>query len=172
MPTVDCGDEAATWFSRYILDQPNGLRLGYLPNNPKRDLKNSYPDLINKFPYLDNNSGVNLLFQNSIDVLLKSFWFLQGLYTDLTSFMLMNKSSVDDLNTKLNDKVNHRYFRPNILVDGDNIPPFDEDNWEWIKIGHVVFRSVKPCTRCTLTTINPDDGVRNKQEEPLKTLKK
>lgn len=84
----------------------------------------------------------------------------------------MNKSSIDDLNGKLDQKVSERNFRPNILIDGDNIPPYDEDKWDWMKIGDVVFRHVKPCTRCHLTTINPENGVRDKGEEPLKTLKK
>ncbi|MCP4193808.1 MAG: MOSC domain-containing protein, partial [Planctomycetaceae bacterium] len=34
--------------------------------------------------------------------------------------------------------------------------------------GTVVFRVAKPCPRCTMTTVDPDTGV--KEIEPLKTL--
>ncbi|XP_062537481.1 mitochondrial amidoxime-reducing component 1-like [Armigeres subalbatus] len=31
VPTVDCGDEVAEWFSTYLLDKPNGYRLRFYP---------------------------------------------------------------------------------------------------------------------------------------------
>lgn len=41
MKTLDCGEEAATWFSRFILGKDTGARLGYyLQENPafRRDI--------------------------------------------------------------------------------------------------------------------------------------
>ncbi|KAJ8961039.1 hypothetical protein NQ317_010389 [Molorchus minor] len=55
---------------------------------------------------------------------------------------------------------------------GQKIQPYEEDTWEWVRIGDAVFRNVKECTRCTLTTIGPENGVRNSDREPLKTLEK
>lgn len=58
----------------------------------------------------------------------------------------MTTRSVEKLNEKLERPVPTLQFRPNILVSTQQ--PFEEDNWEWIKIGErVVIRNVKPCSR-------------------------
>lgn len=63
-----------------------------------------------------------------------------------------------------------RQFRPNFLVRGSL--PYEEDKWKWIRIGETaVFKNVKPCTRCVLTTINPDTAIMEPKREPLRTLK-
>lgn len=61
IPTIDCGDEAATWFSRYILDSPDGLRLGFNLNKSRRDLISTNPSLVKQFKNIDNSSGVVIL---------------------------------------------------------------------------------------------------------------
>lgn len=64
-------------------------------------------------------------------------------------------------------------FRHNIVVDGPDLEPYDEDTWDWIKVGDdVVLRNVKDCTRCILTTIGPENGIRDPEREPLRTLEK
>lgn len=76
---------------------------------------------------------------------------------------------MEDLNKRIGKPLATVYnFRPNIVVD---CPAYIEDKWNWIKIGDVIFQVIKPCTRCVLTTINPETGERNKDGEPLKTLK-
>lgn len=92
------------------------------------------------------------------------------MYSDLSSYLLINKASVDELNTRLPESVSVRHFRPNIVIEGEDATAFTEDNWDWIKIGDVIFRNVKPCTRCIFITINPDTAIRNPKREPLKTL--
>lgn len=57
-------------------------------------------------------------------------------------------------------------FRPNLVITGAE--PFAEDSWTRIRVGEVIFRAVKPCARCVLTTIDADTAVRTK--EPLVTL--
>lgn len=86
--------------------------------------------------------------------------------------MLMNQVSVNDMNKKIgNSTISIENFRPNIVVDGPNLEPYAEDNWDWIKIGDgIILRNVKECTRCIFTTINADTGVRNANREPFKTL--
>jgi uncharacterized protein len=59
-----------------------------------------------------------------------------------------------------------RRFRPNVVVAGAS--PWAEDGWRRLRIGDVVFRSVKGCGRCVLTTIDPDTAVQGK--EPIATL--
>ena len=84
--------------------------------------------------------------------------------------MLMTTRSIEVLNEKLEIPVPALQFRPNILVSTQE--PFEEDNWEWIKIGeNVVIRNFKPCTRCKFVIVNPETGTAEK-EEPLKTLKR
>ena len=59
-------------------------------------------------------------------------------------------------------------FRPNLVVDGES--PWAEDGWRRMRIGAAVFRVVKGCDRCVMTTTDPDDASRGK--EPLRTLAK
>lgn len=60
--------------------------------------------------------------------------------------MMMNESSLSDLNSKLDEKVRALQFRPNFMVKGPSA--YAEDNWKWVRIGEtVVFRNIKPCQR-------------------------
>lgn len=58
-------------------------------------------------------------------------------------------------------------FRPNIVLDGNL--PFEEDVWQTIRIGKVVFNVVKPCSRCVITTIDQASGEKP-SKEPIETL--
>ncbi len=44
-------------------------------------------------------------------------------------------------------------FRPNLVVTG--FPPWAEDDWRRIRVGDAIFRAVKGCARCVITTIDP-----------------
>ena len=57
-------------------------------------------------------------------------------------------------------------FRPNLVVGGT--AAWAEDGWRRLRIGGAVFRAVKGCDRCVLTTIDPDTAVKGK--EPIATL--
>ena len=59
-----------------------------------------------------------------------------------------------------------RRFRPNVVVAG--AAPWAEDRWRLVRIGDIVFRAVKGCDRCVLTTIDPDTAAKGK--EPIATL--
>jgi len=59
-----------------------------------------------------------------------------------------------------------RRFRPNVVV--ETTVPFAEDDWRRIHIGPIQFRVAKGCSRCVLTTIDPDTLV--KGGEPIRTL--
>ena len=87
-------------------------------------------------------------------------------FADAFPFLLIGKSSLDDLNSRLDEPVPMNRFRPNIVVSG--VEPFAEDNWDEIHIGEVDFSVVKPCSRCTVTTVDQDSG--NRGKEPLRTL--
>jgi uncharacterized protein YcbX len=57
-------------------------------------------------------------------------------------------------------------FRPNLVVAGGDA--WAEDDWRRARVGDAVFRAVKGCARCVLTTIDPDTALRAK--EPIASL--
>jgi uncharacterized protein YcbX len=61
-----------------------------------------------------------------------------------------------------------RRFRPSVVVRG--APAWDEDHWRRLRIGDAVFRAVKGCDRCAITTTDPDTAELGK--EPLASLAK
>ncbi len=88
-------------------------------------------------------------------------------FTDGFPLLLIGEGSLADLNARLQQPVPMRRFRPNLVVAGTE--PFAEDQWRRIRIGGVTLRVVKPCSRCVVTTIDPDRGEVVGQE-PLRTL--
>jgi len=89
-------------------------------------------------------------------------------FADGFPMMLITEASLNDLNTRLEQPVSMRRFRPNLVVDGE--APYAEDNWRRIRIGEVEFEGVKNSSRCIFTTIDPDTGIKNPAIEPLRTL--
>ena len=88
-------------------------------------------------------------------------------FADGYPFLLIGQSSLDDLNTRLEEPVPMNRFRPNFVVAGAG--PFEEDTWKRIRIGSTEFHLVKPCARCVLTTVDQVSGVKT-GKEPLATL--
>jgi uncharacterized protein YcbX len=82
------------------------------------------------------------------------------------TFLLISEASLADLNARLEQPVPMNRFRPNLVVGG--CEPFAEDDWKLVRIGQIAFRVVKPCSRCTITTV--DQGTATKSKEPLRTL--
>ncbi|KAK4887737.1 hypothetical protein RN001_004008 [Aquatica leii] len=149
--TIDCGDEAAKWVSTYLLERDFGLRIGYHNGVPKRNIKKYHEKYIKIHKKLQNATS--------------------GMYSDLSTVLLMNKSSVNDLITKIPDSgVTVHNFRPNIVIRGD-ITPYSEDDWEKIKIGDTVLETTMPCSRCSMVTINPETAYYHENYEPIRTLK-
>lgn len=95
-------------------------------------------------------------------------------FADSYPLLLISQASLDDLNQRLlanNQRtVSMTQFRPNIVI--DNCLPFAEDGWQTVRIGEIEFRVSKPCERCIFTTVNPENGIKDPQQQPLKTLKK
>ena len=75
-------------------------------------------------------------------------------------------------------------FRPNLVVTGSR--PFEEDEWALVHVGGedgqgaqpglplaggVLFRGVKPCSRCKVTTTDQESGVPDPAAQPLGALK-
>ncbi len=81
-------------------------------------------------------------------------------------FLLVSEASLADLNARLERPVPMNRFRPNLVVGG--CEPFAEDGWRLVRIGRITLRVVKPCARCTITTV--DQGTAATGKEPLRTL--
>lgn len=89
-------------------------------------------------------------------------------FADGYPLLLIGQASLDDITSRVGRPLEMLRFRPNLVIEGSEA--FAEDGWKRIRIGDVEFRVVKSCSRCILTTIDPQTGVRDEQREPLATL--
>lgn len=87
-------------------------------------------------------------------------------FADGYPILIVGTSSLENLNSKLEEPVLMNRFRPNIVIDTD--VPHIEDSWEQIKIGSSNLMVIKPCARCPVVTIEQETATRSK--EPLRTL--
>ena len=94
----------------------------------------------------------------------------QVAFADGFPLLLIGQASLQDLSSKVGRPLEMLRFRPNLVIEGSDA--FAEDGWKRIRIGDVEFRVVKPCSRCILTTIDPQTGERSTDREPLATLQK
>jgi uncharacterized protein YcbX len=70
----------------------------------------------------------------------------EAIFHDLSPFMLISEESLNDINSKLTEKVTIRNFRPNFFV--QNCSKFAEDDWDEFWIEKVNFFKIRHCTRC------------------------
>ena len=89
-------------------------------------------------------------------------------FTDGQQYLILGQSSLDNLNTKLDQPVNIDRFRPNIVFSNADI--HIEDSWNEIQIGKSKFMLTKTCARCNIIAIDQTTSINGK--EPLKTLAK
>ncbi len=87
-------------------------------------------------------------------------------FSDAYPILLIGQASLNDLNTRLERPVPMNRFRPNLVVEG--WAPYEEDWVGTFKAGTILFKAVKPCARCVLTTIDQDTAEKGK--DPLATL--
>ena len=89
-------------------------------------------------------------------------------FADGFPFLITSLASLEDLNERLDAPVDMRRFRPNIVVAGSE--PWQEDRWSKLKLGEQSFDIVKPSSRCVLTTVDPDTGIKDPGQQPLRML--
>lgn len=100
-------------------------------------------------------------------------------FSDGFPYLLASQASLADINAMLEVEglppVSMVRFRPNIVVDGVDMKPWEEDGWDTISIcskltGHcsLQFDLVKPCSRCKIPSINPETA--EEEVEPNATL--
>lgn len=89
-------------------------------------------------------------------------------FVDSQQYLIIGQSSIDHLNSKLEQAIDVNRFRPNIVFSTSNAHV--EDTFKEIQISTSKFIQIKPCGRCNVITINQDTAEAGK--EPLKTLAK
>jgi uncharacterized protein len=89
-------------------------------------------------------------------------------FSDGYPILLAGSSSLDYLNTQLEQPLDWDRFRPNIVVQTSQ--PHEEDRWANLEHNNYTLQLVKPCARCVVTTIDQKTGIQGK--EPLATLAK
>lgn len=147
LPALDCGDKAAAWICKVL--QQEGLRLNY-----------SAPSLAKRLSCKVFKAWKTEVHDDD-----------EVAFQDFVPCMVMCDSSMDALNERLDKPITCINFRPNLMIEGTK--PFDEDNWKELYIGDKAqLRYVDNCTRCLITTIDPETGAKDKDEQPLKELKR
>lgn len=136
----DCGDAAAQWFTNFL--KTDAFRLVQFEKNMKgRNSRDIVPAIVQNY---------------------------QVAYPDCSPIMILSEASLADLNTRLEKKVKMDQFRPNVVVTGCDA--FEEDTWDELLIGNVEMKKALSCSRCIMTTVDPDTGLIDRKE-PLETLK-
>jgi uncharacterized protein YcbX len=85
-------------------------------------------------------------------------------FADGYPFLVCNQASLDDLNGRSPEPIGIERFRPNIVLRG--LPAWAEDHIDTLVIGEVTLRLVKPCTRCSIPTLDPRTGERSSDPTP------
>jgi uncharacterized protein YcbX len=91
-------------------------------------------------------------------------------FADGFPLLVTTVESLDALNGRLASPITMARFRPNLVIAGAS-QAFVEDGWRSLRIGDLTLRVVKPCTRCVITTQDPDSGAVVDAMEPLRTLR-
>ncbi|XP_062374950.1 molybdenum cofactor sulfurase [Sardina pilchardus] len=148
--TVDCGDEAASWFSEFL-----GKPCRLIKQNSEfiRKMKTSSENvgdgptalsLVNEAQYLLINRDSLAMLQEKID----------GRRDDPN---IPQAISMQQLIAR---------FRANLVVSATN--PFEEDDWSSLTMGNITFQVAGRCGRCQMIGIDQETGARS--QEPLKSL--
>ncbi|ERE72601.1 mitochondrial amidoxime-reducing component 1 isoform X1 [Cricetulus griseus] len=136
----DCGEAAAQWITDFLKKQPCRL-VHFEPHmRPRRS------------QLMRSRFGPNH----------------QVAYSDASPFLVLSEASLEDLNSRIEKRVKATNFRPNIVISGCSAHA--EDSWNELLIGEVALKRVMACTRCLLTTVDPDTGIMD-GKEPLETLR-
>ena len=91
-------------------------------------------------------------------------------FADGYPLLLIGQASLEDLSQRVGRPLEMLRFRPNLVIEG--CEAYAEDGWKRLRIGDLEFRVVKPCSRCIMTTVDPQTGERDADREPFATLQK
>ena len=77
-------------------------------------------------------------------------------FADGYPVLVCNQASLDELNKRLPTDISMDRFRPNLVLEG--LEAWAEDRIDTLACGEVTLRLVKPCTRCTIPSIDQRTG--------------
>jgi uncharacterized protein YcbX len=77
-------------------------------------------------------------------------------FADGNAMLLAAEPSLAHLNRQLDTPVPMNRFRPNIVVDGTRLAPYDEDYWRRVQIGPLDAFVVKASDRCSIPDTDQD----------------
>jgi uncharacterized protein len=77
-------------------------------------------------------------------------------FADGFPVLVCNEASLEDLNSRLPGSIPMERFRPNVVISG--LPAWAEDRIDSLTVDEVTLRLVKPCTRCTIPSIDQLTG--------------
>lgn len=80
-------------------------------------------------------------------------------FADGGAILLASEPSLQQLNTEMDEPVPMNRFRPNIVVDGAQLAPYDEDYWIKVRIGALEAFVVKASDRCVIPDVDQDTAV-------------
>jgi len=83
-------------------------------------------------------------------------------FADGSAMLLASVASLVELNTHLEQPVPMNRFRPNIVVDGPGLAPYEEDHWQELTVGGLHAFVTKPCDRCVTTDVDQATAVTGK----------
>ena len=86
-------------------------------------------------------------------------------FADGFPVLVCSEASLADLNERMARSVPMNRFRPNVVLKG--LPAWAEDEIESISVGDIVLRLVKPCTRCTIPSVDQRRGVFSTDPAPV-----
>lgn len=86
-------------------------------------------------------------------------------FADGYPLLVCNQASLEDLNSRLSDAIPMERFRPNLVLAG--LAAWAEDHIEALAIEGVMLRLVKPCTRCTIPSVDQRTGMRATDPAPV-----
>ncbi|PJG86537.1 MOSC domain-containing protein [Conservatibacter flavescens] len=136
-----------------------------------------------QFPSFVANESINHWFSQKLNQPVQLRWlgkqsqrYIQKYPDSTVSFadgypvLLTNVQSLQALQAQCPAPISMSQFRPNIVI--DDYSAFVEETWNKIQIGNVTFIRTKNCTRCVLTSRDPETGLNHEKLEPFRTLKK
>ena len=99
------------------------------------------------------------------------------LFNDSVPIMMATDVSHEDVNRRLRKQEKlpliQDTWKANLFIKTvGSQRPYGEDEWGHVKLGEdVVMERVRPCNRCSVTTVDPSTGTYRSDGEPLRTLR-
>ena len=94
---------------------------------------------------------------------------LETSFADAAPILVTSEASIEKACELGGVSPDVRRFRPNIVLSG--VEAFAEDVWRGVKINGVEFEFLDACSRCILTTRDPDTGEANPEKQPMMALR-